>query len=113
MADTGSMQVMGILANARATIAEGEVLQLTAAQDIATTEDIYIQIVRGKTAALFSAATELGSVVAGADARCGRRCSNMAMRWGSPFRSSMICWITAARPRPLVRISATISASAS
>ena len=67
MADTGSMQVMRILANASATIAEGEVLQLTAAQDITTTEDTYIQIVRGKTAALFSAATESGSVVAGAD----------------------------------------------
>jgi octaprenyl-diphosphate synthase len=67
MADTGNMQVMQILANASATIAEGEVLQLTAAQDIATSEDTYIQIVRGKTAALFSAATESGSVVAGAD----------------------------------------------
>lgn len=68
MADTGSMQVMRILANASATIAEGEVLQLTAAQDISTTEEIYIQIVRGKTAALFSAATEAGAVVAGAEA---------------------------------------------
>ncbi|WP_313351560.1 polyprenyl synthetase family protein [Paracoccus sp. (in: a-proteobacteria)] len=68
MADTESMQVMRILANASATIAEGEVLQLTAAQDISTTEDTYIQIVRGKTAALFSAATEAGAVVAGADA---------------------------------------------
>ncbi|MEF9604911.1 polyprenyl synthetase family protein, partial [Paracoccus sp. PXZ] len=67
MADTGSMQVMRILANASATIAEGEVLQLTAAQDVSTTEDTYIQIVRGKTAALFSAATEAGAVVAGAD----------------------------------------------
>ncbi|RQP06679.1 polyprenyl synthetase family protein [Paracoccus sp. MA] len=67
MADTESMQVMRILANASATIAEGEVLQLTAAQDIATTEDTYIQIVRGKTAALFSAATEAGAVVAGAE----------------------------------------------
>lgn len=66
MADTGSMQVMRILANASATIAEGEVLQLTAAQDITTTEDTYVQIVRGKTAALFSAATEAGAVVAGA-----------------------------------------------
>ncbi|MFN8682708.1 polyprenyl synthetase family protein [Paracoccus sp. P2] len=67
MADTESMQVMRILANASATIAEGEVLQLTAAQDVSTTEDTYIQIVRGKTAALFSAATEAGAVVAGAD----------------------------------------------
>ncbi|UXU75071.1 MULTISPECIES: polyprenyl synthetase family protein [unclassified Paracoccus (in: a-proteobacteria)] len=72
MADTGSMQVMRILANASATIAEGEVLQLTAAQDIATTEQTYLQIVRGKTAALFSAATEAGAVVAGADASVQR-----------------------------------------
>ena len=68
MADTGSMQVMRILANASATNAEGEVLQLTAAQDIATTEDTYIQIVRGKTAALFSAATEAGAVISGVEA---------------------------------------------
>jgi octaprenyl-diphosphate synthase len=60
------MRVLDILANASATIAEGEVLQLTAAQDLATTEDIYLQVVRGKTAALFSAATESGAVIAGA-----------------------------------------------
>ncbi len=60
------MRVLDILANASATIAEGEVLQLTAAQDLATTEAIYAQVVRGKTAALFSAATEVGGVIAGA-----------------------------------------------
>ena len=69
MTETGSMRVMEILSNASATIAEGEVLQLTAAQDLATTEAIYLQVVRGKTAALFSAATEVGGVIAGADAR--------------------------------------------
>jgi len=67
MVETGSLRVLDILANASATIAEGEVLQLTAAQDLATGEDIYLQIVRGKTAALFSAATEVGGVIAGAD----------------------------------------------
>jgi octaprenyl-diphosphate synthase len=66
MTDPGQMRVMSILSNASATIAEGEVLQLTAAQDLATTEDIYLKVVRGKTAALFSAATEVGGVVAGA-----------------------------------------------
>ena len=40
-------------------------LQLTAAQDLTTTEAIYLQVVRGKTAALFSAATEVGGVIAG------------------------------------------------
>ena len=66
MVETGSLRVLDILANASATIAEGEVLQLTAAQDLATTEAIYLQVVRGKTAALFSAATEVGGVIAGA-----------------------------------------------
>jgi octaprenyl-diphosphate synthase len=53
------------LANASATIAEGEVLQLTAAQDIATSEDVYFKVIRGKTAALFAAACEVGAVIAG------------------------------------------------
>lgn len=66
MTEPGQMRVLNILANASATIAEGEVLQLTAAQDLATTEEIYLKVVRGKTAALFSAATEVGGVVAGA-----------------------------------------------
>jgi len=64
MVDTKSLRVLDILSNASATIAEGEVLQLTAAQNIATTEDIYLKVVRGKTAALFSAATEVGGVIA-------------------------------------------------
>jgi len=68
MVETGSLRVLDILANASATIAEGEVLQLTASQDLATNEEIYLKIVRGKTAALFSAATEVGGVIAGGSA---------------------------------------------
>jgi octaprenyl-diphosphate synthase len=66
MVETGSLRVLDILSNASATIAEGEVLQLTASQDLRTSEEIYMQVVRGKTAALFSAATEVGAVIAGA-----------------------------------------------
>ena len=66
MVETGSLRVLDILSNASATIAEGEVLQLTAARDLKTNEDIYLQIVRGKTAALFSAATEVGGVISDA-----------------------------------------------
>ncbi|MCL4157174.1 UNVERIFIED_CONTAM: hypothetical protein GTU68_012225 [Idotea baltica] len=64
MTEPGSMPVMRILSNAAATIAEGEVLQLTAAQNLATDAELYLQVVRGKTAALFSAATEVGGVIA-------------------------------------------------
>lgn len=67
MVEPGNLQVLDILANASATIAEGEVLQMTAARNLETSEADYIQIVRGKTAALFSAATQAGAVIAGAD----------------------------------------------
>ena len=64
MTETGSLDVLRILSDAAATIAEGEVLQLTAAENLSTTEDIYLQVVRGKTAALFAAACEVGGVIA-------------------------------------------------
>ena len=67
MTETGSLRVLNILSDAAATIAEGEVLQLTAAANLATTEDIYLKVVRGKTAALFAAAAEVGGVIAGVD----------------------------------------------
>ena len=69
MVETGSMRVLDILANASATIAEGEVLQLSVANDLKTTEDIYFQVIRGKTAALFAAACEVGGVIAEQDAK--------------------------------------------
>jgi octaprenyl-diphosphate synthase len=64
MVETDSIRVLGILADAAATIAEGEVLQLTAAASLRTTEAVYMQVIRGKTAALFAAATEVGGVIA-------------------------------------------------
>lgn len=64
MTETNNIRVLSILSNASAVIAEGEVLQLTAAQDLRTDESIYLKVIRGKTAALFSAATEVGGVIA-------------------------------------------------
>ena len=60
----GSLPVLQILSNAAAIIAEGEVMQLAAAQNTATTEDDYLSIVNAKTAALFSGAAESGAAVA-------------------------------------------------
>jgi octaprenyl-diphosphate synthase len=68
MVETGSIEVLAILSNASAVIAEGEVLQLTTARDLTTDQARYDQVIRGKTAALFAAATEVGGVIAGADA---------------------------------------------
>jgi octaprenyl-diphosphate synthase len=64
MVADGSLEVLRILSTAAATIAEGEVLQLMTQNDTATTEDQYLAVIEGKTAALFAAATEVGAVIA-------------------------------------------------
>jgi octaprenyl-diphosphate synthase len=64
MVKDGSLRVLAILSQAAATIAEGEVLQLVTQNDLTTTEDAYLAVVKGKTAALFAAACHVGAVVA-------------------------------------------------
>ncbi len=64
LVDVGSLPVLRILSNAAATIAEGEVMQLAAAKNTATTEDAYLAIIDCKTAALFAAAAEVGAAIA-------------------------------------------------
>ena len=65
MVDVGSLPALKILSNAAAVIAEGEVMQLAAAKNTSTTEDEYLAIIDAKTAALFSAAAEVGAAAAG------------------------------------------------
>ena len=64
MVTSGHLRVLDILSNAAAVIAEGEVLQLATANNTATTEDTYLEVIQAKTAALFAAATQVGAVVA-------------------------------------------------
>src|SRR5271166_5950872 len=64
MVEDGSLPVLAILSRAAATIAEGEVLQLVTQNDLSTPEARYLEVIKGKTAALFAAACEVGAVVA-------------------------------------------------
>lgn len=64
MVEDGSLSVLGILSKASSVIAEGEVLQLTTANDTSTSEASYLEVIRAKTAALFAAACRVGGVVA-------------------------------------------------
>ena len=64
MVADGSLKVLAILSEAAATIAEGEVLQLATQNDTSSTEEQYLRVVEGKTAALFAAAARVGAVVA-------------------------------------------------
>lgn len=64
MVDVGSLQALDVLSHAATVIAEGEVLQLQTAQNLETTEDEYLEVIRSKTAALFAAAAEVGPIIA-------------------------------------------------
>ncbi|HEY1543820.1 MAG TPA: polyprenyl synthetase family protein, partial [Xanthobacteraceae bacterium] len=54
MVEVGSLRALEILSSAAAVIAEGEVMQLVAAKNTATTEDEYLAVIRAKTAELFA-----------------------------------------------------------
>jgi len=65
MVDAGSMDALRLLAKASAVIAEGEVLQLSRAHDLDLPQDVYIEIISAKTAALFEAAAAAGALAGG------------------------------------------------
>jgi len=63
MVEDGDLDVLRVLSQASATLAEGEVLQLVTANDTETNETAYLDVIKAKTAELFAAAAELGAVV--------------------------------------------------
>lgn len=64
MVEVGSLEALDVLATSASVIAEGEVMQLAAAKNLETTEDEYLAVIKAKTAALFSAAAEVGPIIA-------------------------------------------------
>ena len=82
----GSMEVLRILSEASATIAEGEVMQLSAANDIDTGMDDYTAIIGAKTAALFAAACEIGPVIAGSPPQAQAAMRDFGYNLGMAFQ---------------------------
>ena len=64
MVEIGSMDVMNVISHATTIIAEGEVMQLLNQRNPDLGEEAYLQVVLGKTAMLFEAATEVGAILA-------------------------------------------------
>ena len=63
MVETKSIDCLKNLSNASAKIAEGEVMQLIASDNIKTTEDRYMGIIEAKTAELFSTACVVSALI--------------------------------------------------
>ncbi len=86
MVEDGSLVVLAILSRAAATIAEGEVLQLVTQNDLSTSEARYLEVIKGKTAALFAAACEVGAVVASRPAQDAAALADYGMNLGIAFQ---------------------------
>lgn len=86
MVEVGSMTCLDILSTAACVIAEGEVMQLAAAKNTATSEDDYLAVIRGKTAELFAAACEVGAVLGQRPKAEQAACRSYGMNLGIAFQ---------------------------
>jgi octaprenyl-diphosphate synthase len=86
MVEVGSLPCLDVLSTAAAVIAEGEVMQLSAAKNLSTSEDEYLAVIRAKTAALFAAACEVGPLVANAGKDAITACRSYGTNLGVTFQ---------------------------
>lgn len=107
MVELGSMPVMQILSKATRVIAEGEVLQLSRVRDASTTEEIYMEVIRGKTAMLFEASTTAPPRWPKPPPSSAKPCAPSVTTWAWPSSWSTTCWITRATRKPWARTSVT------
>ena len=86
MVEIGSLEVMDILAATTNRIAEGEVMQLMNVHEPGVDEGRYVEVIEAKTARLFSAAAELGPVLAGAPAAHREALAGYGTHLGTAFQ---------------------------
>ena len=86
MVEAGSMEALDILSRAATVIAEGEVMQLGTAKNLATDERAYLAVTAAKTAELFAAACEVGPTIANAGDGARRACRGFGMALGQAFQ---------------------------
>ncbi|TIC83475.1 octaprenyl diphosphate synthase [Crenobacter intestini] len=86
MVQSGSMQVLEVMAEATNIIAEGEVLQLLNIGETDVSEDAYLTVIRYKTAKLFEAAARVGALISDAGAAHADALAAFGMHLGTAFQ---------------------------
>lgn len=81
-----SMRIMSLLSDATNTIAQGEVLQLLNVNDPGTSEEKYYEVIYGKTACLFEAATQIGAILGNTDAQTEAVMASFGKHLGTAFQ---------------------------
>ena len=86
MVANSPIQVLEILSKASTTIAQGEVLQLSTINDCSTSKDMYMKIIKNKTASLFSAASEISAVLSKKEVQIQRALKKYGEKLGIAFQ---------------------------
>lgn len=86
MVEDGNLHVLKVLSDAAAIIAQGEVLQLSIQGDLTTGMDDYLKVIKGKTAALFAAACEVGPLISNDDRNAAQVMAEYGMNLGIAFQ---------------------------
>ena len=83
---TDNQRIIQILAELGRTLAAGEILQLSNIQNQAFSEDVYYQIIKNKTAALFEACSVIGALSANASEEAVRAAAKFGQNIGMIFQ---------------------------
>lgn len=83
---TGNQHIVEYLAELGRTLAAGEILQLTNIQNQEISEEVYYQVIKQKTAALFEACAAIGALSAGASVEEVRKAGKFGQDLGIMFQ---------------------------
>ena len=86
VAYTNNQRIVEYLAELGRTLAAGEILQLSNIQNQQISEEVYYQVIKQKTAALFEACASIGAISAGASEDAIKRCAQFGQNLGIMFQ---------------------------
>ena len=86
VAKTGNQRIVEYLAELGRTLSNGEILQLTNIQNQDFSEEVYYQVIKQKTAALFEACAGIGALSAGADEKLVEEAKRFGQNLGIIFQ---------------------------
>ena len=86
MVANGSKSILKILSKTSSTLAEGEVMQLITIKNYLTDDQSYMNIIKAKTASLFSAASEISALLANQDNQTQKNLKKYGEYLGTAFQ---------------------------
>ena len=86
MTKYGNLEILKILSDTSVIISEGEVLELSNDKDPTINEDVYFEVINGKTASLFSAACQVGGIGANASLKEVEALKSFGTNFGMAFQ---------------------------